>query len=463
MRGHCQSATASAMIAEAIAESLQFTDAPPPQWEPGITIGAGGRTPRTLRPWPGHTHRHTSLAAAYVALRPPPYGVSDYHLGGPHSVICHERSNNCAAAKAHSQSFSTGSPLTITPAGKYLHYPAASLYLRASRGERLNFTLPFRPKAADQWAAHSECSDRGDDHFWTCMFGRPAFPPPPGGGEEMAAAAAVQGEGEGGAEGDAGAGTVLAAMQAALAPPPKVNATACRALWALRTDPASHPTAASLLFLGLMGAAVAPEPFSSPRVVLRKEHNVADGSGRFIVVHVRRGDSCEFFMDEKAPFQLIYWVARARPGSLRATHRSQILLQLFTRYCLCSIHILLPACRSSIAGVQAPPVLPLGGVPKGGGAPRRDGAGYPAGYPAAPTRAHPCPPMPTRAHPCQDNSRARAGVVLGCAVVLSAGSFCFVRPGCLLTPTAALNSLSACVRIPRTHIFPAHSTRSDPS
>lgn len=98
----------------------------------------------------------------------------------------------------------------------------------------------------------------------------------------------------------------------------RVNRTACKRLWGLRADPATHPTAASLLFLGAVGSVVAQEPFRSPRIRLRRDRTVPDGSGRFIVVHVRRGDSCEFYLERRSPYQLIYWEARSDRGALSA-------------------------------------------------------------------------------------------------------------------------------------------------
>lgn len=93
----------------------------------------------------------------------------------------------------------------------------------------------------------------------------------------------------------------------------RVHRPACKRLWGLRTDPAAHPTPASLFFLGVVGSVVAPEPFRSPRVLLRRDRSVADASGRVIVVHVRRGDACDFYLRSKSPYQLIYWEVRA-PG-----------------------------------------------------------------------------------------------------------------------------------------------------
>lgn len=166
------------------------------------------------------------------------------------------------------------------PIGKYVHLGGASLLARVVSGEHYSLRTPDQPRSANKWAAlRPSCTDTrpsaaGGARAWDCLFGTPVRE----------------------------------------ASPP-----ACLRLWDLRTSEAARSSTALLLTQGIIATAIAPLPHRGPVasasrepsvVRTRVDHNVPDAldrPGEYAVVHVRRGDACEFWLDERLPYQDIFW------------------------------------------------------------------------------------------------------------------------------------------------------------
>lgn len=146
------------------------------------------------------------------------------------------------------------------PVGKYAHFSVCSVYNASVHGEPYAIAPP-RPitKAQDKWARLSLC---GDDNAWRCLFGRR---------EDESAA------------------------------------PTCATLWDARLG--DRRALAHVVLAGAIGQAILPEPFhDTPLVTVRNERSVPDGLGEYVVVHVRRGDACNFWRQEKEPYEKLFWV-----------------------------------------------------------------------------------------------------------------------------------------------------------
>jgi hypothetical protein len=156
--------------------------------------------------------------------------------------------------------------------GKFVHIATTSLLGPVVRGAAYSLRAPVQKKEDNKWASRVACG--GQTEAWACLFG--STPRAPG------------------------------------------SVPACRRVWEARATDATRDSAAITLFEGIIAAAVAPLPLADRHAVrLRVDHNVPSGSGEYILVHVRRGDACEFWLEERLPYQDIFWQVFGRRPCFR--------------------------------------------------------------------------------------------------------------------------------------------------
>ena len=149
-------------------------------------------------------------------------------------------------------------PEGATTVGKRVHFAAAAMY--AARREGPRWVPPQESKAQDRYARGSTCRR---EQAWSCLFGEPA-PRSQQAISQDASQGLLVGEG----------GQAVVAM-------------------------------------GVMSRVVAPHPFGSRHVQVR--NRIPQGAP-YVLVHVRRSDACEFWLEERSPYQLIFWdVYHRRP------------------------------------------------------------------------------------------------------------------------------------------------------
>lgn len=146
-----------------------------------------------------------------------------------------------------------------TTVGKFVHFAAVHTFWSAHQGLSPSYQMPHMSKSAVHWAALSECQ-LGDD-AWQCLFG------------------SYKDEGD----------------------------FVCDNLWHQVTN-ASHVrhSLTSWYFSGIMTRIMTPDMFRMHSIRQRTLHNVADGSNKYIVVHARRGDSCDTFESARRPYSPIW-------------------------------------------------------------------------------------------------------------------------------------------------------------
>ena len=147
--------------------------------------------------------------------------------------------------------------------GKYAEFPIV-WFLRASLGGYTpSFKVPEIRKTTDSYASLSTCTRENAFH---CMFGR--FEP---------------GEWDGCAERD----------------------------WAAVA--AGRMTFASVFYAGVIASIMVPKPWDSDNSVKLSGAPLEDG--RFVTVHVRRGDACDRWVNESAPYTYHFFDDAHKPAN----------------------------------------------------------------------------------------------------------------------------------------------------